>query len=109
VGGIQLQNYTVTAEFTNTKVSGTVGGNIIMQGSNVLSPAAQWVTLRSNSVQTYGLTDTVTAANGNTISMYQLIDYRFKYFRIRYISTGTQRSTLSGTLYWCPTLVKNLN
>lgn len=101
-----VQNYPIQVDITNTKVSGTVGGSVIMQGSNNLTT---WWTLKNYSTDMYGTSDTTTLTNATLTMPYGLSVCRYKYLRWRFITSGTQSSVPTGTLYWCPTLIKNLN
>jgi len=87
----------LTFQFTNTKVSGTPGGTIILQG-NV--DGTNWYTLKNDATQTVGISDTVTIANGNTISAYIVKNHPYTNYRIRFISSGTQKSAPTGILYY---------
>lgn len=89
--------YMLALQWTNTKVSGTVAGSVVVQGSD---DATNWYTLTTDKTQSPYLTDTVTAINGNTTAMFVVKQCLFGYVRVRIITTGTQRSTMSGVIYY---------
>ena len=89
--------YNLQLQWTNTKVSGTVAGSVVVQGSN---DDINWYTLTTDKSQAPYLADTVTATNGNTTGLFILQHCYFDYVRVRIITSGTQRSTLSGTVYY---------
>lgn len=102
-----IRGFQFQANITNTKVSGTVGGSVIMQGS---ADFTNWFTLKNYSSVVVGVTDTVTLTNtASQIFTYGLHSVDFRYVRWRVISSGTQSATPTGTIYWNPPLVKNLN
>lgn len=105
--GIDIRGYQFQADITNTKVSGTVGGSVIMQGSNDFS---NWFTVKNYASVVVGVSDTTTLTNTNSqIFTYGLHSCDFLYVRWRFITSGTQTSYPTGTIYWCPPMVKNLN
>ena len=105
--GLNLLGYQWQADVINTKVSGTVGGSVILQGSNDLTT---WWTVKNYSSVITGVSDTTTLTNTTSQTFtYGLHSCDFKYVRLRAITSGTQTSYLRATLYYCPPLVKNLN
>lgn len=96
--------YDMLFEITVTKVSGTVAGNIILQGSNDNST---WFNLASTN-QTDGfdagitnfVEDTATLTNATNTYRWLIggsTAWRFAYYRARVITTGTSVVALDAT------------
>lgn len=98
VSGLIDPYYDLSFVAINTKVSGTPAGSIIIQGSmdNFVSSVQ---TLTTNKAEAIFTTDTVTAVNGTTKIEYHFPNHQLSYYRIRYISSGTQTSVMTGTLW----------
>lgn len=86
---------------TNTKVSGTVGGTIVCQGSMTGGTSnTEWNTIANNKAEAPFITDTFTATNGTLRFEYHIPNHQFTYYRVRYINSGgTQSSVMTGTAY----------
>ena len=94
----------VNCNYTNTTLSGSTGGSIIWQGSQtgVFARTAKgdWETLVNDKTGSL-VTDTVTVS-GTTEATFIIPNCKYKYIRGRYISSGTQTSTIRGTCYIKP-------
>lgn len=104
VAGALTGYYDVVLHWINTQLSGTSGGTVIVQGSMVGGNTflSDWYTSKNSWTTIYtgavGLTDTTTVS-GTTRGEFKISANNWKYIRLRYISSGTQTSTLRGTLY----------
>jgi len=89
----------VIVNWTNTQLTGTSGGSVIFQGSmtGVFAVVGDWVTLVCDKNGAL-VKDTVTVS-GTTGGTFIIPNCKFRYIRARYISSGTQTSTLVGTAW----------
>ena len=109
---LDLRDYHINAVLTNTKVSGTIsGGTIIMQGTNETTntTSTNWWTLKNYATQSVSSADTVTLTNATITMDWNLNASFYRYLRFRIISAGTQTCVPTGTVYYYPALIKNLN
>lgn len=83
---------------TNTKVSGTVAGTIVFQCSSDGTASGVWNTMKTDKTLCPFLTDTVTATDGNTAFNYLMPAHPLLYYRARIITSGTQKSVMTGSL-----------
>lgn len=94
-------SYDLQFKLTVTKISGTVGGAVILQGSNDNST---WFSLNSgdNGAADTQYQDTATVTNGTASYWWNLpkVNATYQYYRLRHISSGTQVSAPVGTLYY---------
>jgi hypothetical protein len=87
------------ASATFTKISGTVGGSALFQGSVNNST---WYTLKSDESQLISgqfTEDTATLANATTTYVWNYPNHEFKYYRIRFITTDGAAAP-TGTVYY---------
>jgi hypothetical protein len=97
-------NNDLLIKWTNTQLSGTSGGTVILQGSptgTFTNTTGDWQTLINDKTQSVTLTDTVTVS-GTTSGTFIIRSCPYRYIRARYISSGTQTSTLTGTAWVRP-------
>ena len=78
----------------NTKLTGTSGGTIIVQGS---PDNSNWYTMVNDKTQSL-INDTTTVSN-TTRFQFVVKTHPYQYYRIRYISSGTQTSVMTGLVY----------
>lgn len=90
----------ITYYFTNTTLTGSTSGTVIVQGSQTgtFATVGDWVTLVTDKTQS-AMTDQYVVS-GTTSGYYSFPKHQFKYIRIRYISAGTQTSRMTGTMYF---------
>jgi len=79
--------------YTVTKVSGTVGGTVLLQGS---FDNSTWVTVNSPYTQTAITAPTIANASGSYV--YWLPANPFPYYRITHTGTGTMVCTASAKI-----------
>jgi hypothetical protein len=96
----------ITYEWVNTSITGTCAGTVIAQGSNTgtfagPTNAGDWVTLVSDVAQ-YNGSSSITVSVGMLSQYFVFPNNKFKYIRLRYISSGTQTSVLTGTVRVMP-------
>ena len=97
-------SYDIMAMLTQTKISGTVGGTAILQGSFSSGPAGYWATVRSDvgSAISGVYQDSVATVTNGTASYYWILPKAkavYPYYRIRVITSGTQVSAPVGRLF----------
>ena len=88
-----------------TRISGTAGGTLLFQASDDNS---NWFTLANNveGMVTSQYADTATfssLSSGSSTKDFFYVGtkaYKFKYFRIRLITSGTQTGSFAGTTYY---------
>jgi hypothetical protein len=97
--------YNIHCKAVYTRISGTAGGTLLFQGSDDNS---NWFTLANN------LEGTVSSQYADTATFSSLSSgtstkdffyagtkaYKYKYFRIRLITSGTQTGSFAGTTYY---------
>jgi len=100
---------TVSLKFLCTEVTGTTGVTMVVQGSNdaTTSINGTWTTLSNYTTGSVGLTD--TGAVKNTTYIYQIPNCNYRLLRIRAITSGTQRSVLTGSYYLAAKFVGPIN
>jgi hypothetical protein len=89
-------SYSILFQWTSTKISGTPGGYAIFQGSE---DKVNWYNLSTNKVESPVLTDSVTILNGTTLGIFSVQNHNFLWYRLRDITSGTQRATITGTAW----------
>ena len=94
--------YQQNFDYTVTKVTGTVGGTAILQGSNDNST---WYTIvgdTSTCGTCIGAKATITNTAGTKHYVWILPVYKtnFKYWQVQYISTGTMTASYNGITYY---------
>jgi hypothetical protein len=92
--GLTVSNYyrEVSVEVVVTKISGTVGGTVTLQGSN---DATNYVTVSTSysDAQTHTATDVATSSK-----LFTITGSPYKYYRLSYTGTGTMSATIKGYL-----------
>lgn len=92
--------YDLKFKLTMTKISGTVGGAAILYGSDNNS---DWFAINSTDqdLAASQYQDTATVSNGTASYWWNVpsANATFKYYRIRVITSGTQSSAPTGTVY----------
>lgn len=85
----------VSITFEVTKISGTVGGTIVLQGSN--HPTYDVTTFAP--IKNWGIDSSVTATNAT--NSYNLVDYTgsFLWYRVLYTGTGTMSASYKAYAY----------
>lgn len=96
----------VVYEWVNTSITGTCAGTVIAQGSNTgtfagPTNAGDWVTLTSSTAQ-YNGSSSITVTTTLLSQYFVFPNNQFKYIRLRYISSGTQTSVMTGTVRVMP-------
>ncbi len=92
--GMTVQNYydKISIQAVVTKIGGTVGGTVTVQGSN---DGTNYVTVSSS----YSDAQTLTALNQTTTSkLFTITGNPYKYYRLSYTGTGTMSATIKGYL-----------
>ena len=79
-------SHTTTIVLSVEKVSGTVAGTAIIQGSH---DGSNFATISA---------DTLTLANASQTKAWSLGEAGYNYYRIKYTTTGTQRSVPRATI-----------
>jgi len=79
---------------TVTKISGTVGGTITLQGS---IDGTNWKALNTNDTQT--ALATVTATDASNTYHWRLLGGYFPYYRVSWTGTGTMSASFSAKLF----------
>ena len=84
-------------------ITGTTAGTVIAQGSEtgIFSNSGDWVTLVSDVTQ-YDGSSSISVGATNITGYFILPNVFFKYVRLRYITSGTQTSSITGTAYIKP-------
>lgn len=92
-------SYDLIFKTTVTKISGTVGGSMLLQGS---VDNSIWFTLANSTsnIASGQMSDTATVTNATASYHWRLDNHKWQYYRVRYISSGTQTSYPSGTVYY---------
>jgi hypothetical protein len=86
---------TVALQLNAIKVSGTVGGYAIIQASiDANYSPVQWADV----VNTAGVKDTLTLADGNNFRLWT-IPHKYLHYRIKIVRSGTQVFTAKGYVY----------
>ncbi len=91
---------------TVTKITGTVAGAICLQGSDVGGTTnSNWDSLTNvvSGITVSNYNDYATVSNGTASYDWfvnGLTTYKYRYYRLRYISSGTQTSSFSGITYF---------
>lgn len=85
---------TVSIQTVITKVSGTVGGAVTLQGSN---DGVNYETFDTNYVSTATVTYTPTNITTNS-KIWIMNNNPYLYFRVKYVGTGTMSATLTSYL-----------
>lgn len=96
-------NNDIAIAWSNTQLSGTTGGTVIFQGSmsgTFSNLTADWVTLVND--KNYALTKDTTTVSGTTNGVFICPNCKWRSVRGRYISSGTQTSTMVGTAWIRP-------
>lgn len=83
-----------TIQVVVTKISGTVGGTISLQGS---LDGTNWKAL--NTAETQTALATITAADASAQYHWRLNGSPFLYYRISWTGTGTMAATVAAKLY----------
>lgn len=96
-------NSDLTFKLTQTKTSGTVAGVGLLQGSITGGAASNWFSMGSDgqASKSSQFQDTATITNGTASYYWQLpkVKATYQYYRIRVITSGTQVSVSSGSVY----------
>lgn len=98
--------YNLQFRLTMTKISGTVGGAAILQGTNVANPSeGDWFTLTgsdngASSSQYQGASATISNATASYWWNVPKTQATYQYYRIRVITSGTQVSAPTGIAYY---------
>ena len=79
---------------TVTKLTGTVGGTITLQGS---IDGTNWKAVNTNDTQT--AIATITATDASNTYHYRLLGGGFPYYRISWTGTGTMTATVAAKAY----------
>jgi hypothetical protein len=90
---LQVKNWyeTVSIQAKTTKIGGTVGGTVTLQGSN---NGTNYVTV--NTAYVAGTSSTMTALNQTTTTkVFVITGSPYRYYRLSWTGTGT----MSGRLY----------
>ena len=94
----------IVCSWTNTTLSGSTAGSVIFQGSQtgafLRTARGDWQTLVCDKLGALA-TDTVTVS-GTTEGDFIIPNCKWQYIRGRYISSGTQTSTIRATCYIKP-------
>ena len=77
-----------------TKISGTVGGTITLQGS---IDGTNWKAINTNDSQT--ALATITATDASNTYHYRLLGGNFPYLRVSWTGTGTMSASFSAKAY----------
>jgi len=77
-----------------TKISGTVGGTITLQGS---IDGTNWKAM--NTVDTQTALATITATDATNTYHYRLAGSPFPYYRVTWTGTGTMSATIAAKLF----------
>jgi hypothetical protein len=90
--GITVNNYykEVSFQAVVTKISGTVGGTVTLQGSN---DGTNYVTVSASYSDVQTLTPTNQATNSK---LFTVTGSPYKYYRLSYTGTGTMSATIKG-------------
>lgn len=104
-GVLPITTYSdVVCSWTNTNLSGSTGGSVIFQGSQtgafLRTAKGDWETLINDKAGSL-INDTVTVS-GTTSGTFIIANCKYKNIRGRYISSGTQTSTMRMTCYIKP-------
>jgi hypothetical protein len=83
-----------TIQVNVTKISGTVGGTISLQGS---LDGTNWKAL--NTAETQTALATVTATDATNVYHWRLNGSPFLYYRVSWTGTGTMSASFSASLY----------
>ena len=89
-------------------ITGTTTGTVTIEGSmtgnfsNSLQPTSDWVPMISDVTQYNGSSSISISGSALMWEYFILPKNQFKYIRIRYITSGTQTSTISGTVSVLP-------
>lgn len=103
--GLQVQNAykSLTVQAVVTKISGTVGGTVTLQGSNDGTNYNTVKTLYLETVAPYsvsGGTATLTALNQTTTTkIFNINGSPYAYYRLSYTGTGTMAATIKGYVW----------
>lgn len=89
----QEYDYT-TIQVVATKISGTVGGTISLQGS---LDGTNWKAL--NTLETQTALATITAADATAAYHWRLYGSPFLYYRVSWTGTGTMAATVAAKLH----------
>jgi len=86
---------------TFTKTGGTVGGSALLQGSLTGVWAGQWFTLKSDitGIAAGQTVDTATLANATGTYYWVHPKHKFKYYRVRFITSGGAAAP-TGIIYY---------
>ena len=88
------QVVSTTIQIVVTKISGTVGGTITLQGS---IDGTNFKALNTPNTQT--AMATITAADATAIYHYWLAGCPYQYYRVSWTGTGTMSATVAAKLY----------
>lgn len=98
---LQVKKYygTVTMQAVVTKLSGTAGGTVTLQGSN---DGTNYETVNTN----YSTAQTLSVTNVTTSTkLFVITGSPYNYYRFKYVGTGTMACTIKG--YLLPSLAIN--
>lgn len=83
-----------TVQVVVTKISGTVGGTISLQGS---LDGTNWKAL--NTAETQTALATITATDASNVYHWRLSGSPFLYYRVSWTGTGTMAATVAAKLF----------
>lgn len=96
-----IGQYNVFIQGAVNNISGTTGGTVTCQGSNDF---VTWYACSTSSVEPSGLTSSYTISSLTSAAVssfgFYFPDHTFTYYRVRFISSGTQTSSVTGILWY---------
>jgi hypothetical protein len=90
---VNTGNGPTTIQVVVTKISGTVGGTISLQGS---VDGTSYKALNTEETQT--ALATITATDASNVYHWRLKDNPFLYYRVNWVGTGTMSATVAAKL-----------
>jgi len=89
-----LKGLRATAQITITKISGTIAGSIVLQGS---VDGIAWKTVQTYETQT--ALATLTATDVASQTFHYRLAHAFPYYRWSWTGTGTMLASFTGTVF----------